>query len=169
LSVNLVSSGGTAGVKNSSHVGHDTAARTKTQTSESAPAYSVEVRNVSHLADTVKVEWFVYSKPASGHGSTHLHDSGSEQVSLPAGKSTTINFKPKPITHETQDSVQITNRQGQNHGPQNKTAAHHTVHGDKSAGWLVRAVADGEVLAVQASEPSLEAAGKNPGTPSPPH
>ena len=162
LDVKLAASGGAAAAKSGVHNSGDTSTLTKTQSIASEPVYNVEVRNFSQSADSLTLEWYVFAKSASSaHAQARVHDSGKESISIGGGKSASLTVKPKPITHETQDSLKTTTRNDSSKGTTSTSHGSRSVKGDKPAGWMMRLIAGGELVAVKASEPSLEELGRH--------
>ncbi len=152
LNVKLISSGGQSTTK--------TGLATKTQSTSSAPSYSVELRNFAQTDDNVTVEWYVFSKPV-GKGSVapHLYENGKVALPVPAGKTTTTTFEPKPMVRENRETATATFA-----GSDIVTSTTSSTSGEKLFGWMVRVMADDKVIAKKASEPSLEAMADNPPT-----
>ncbi len=156
LDVKNVASGGRASTTDSRPL-HSVGGTHVTQKTESAPLFSVDVRNYSQTADNVTVEWYVFAKSGFGRTAPFLHDSGKITLPVEAGKTTTTTFEPKPMQIETTRTTTYTSRSSDSVG-----YTSHSERGSKICGWAVRVVADDQIVAVKASDLSYEKAAKNP-------
>jgi hypothetical protein len=119
----------------------------------------VEVRNLARNQDGATVEWYIFGKSVDGR-QQFIFDQGKQPVTIPPAGSETVAIDSKSLVSNV--DRQITQRTGYVDGTRaTATAASTTRSGSKVAGWVVRLVADDQVLQVRASSPSLEAIGKN--------
>jgi hypothetical protein len=153
--VKNIGSGGAAKISNAG-------LGSKTQTDASVPSYEVTVRNFSTQPDTVTMQWFIFSKSIDGRGTIRLHDSGDQPVNLDGGKTITVTFQPKPILRQTRDTTTTFVTRYTDGSQDTSSVSSRSRSGMKPAGWVVRLMADGQVIGYRVSEPALEDFGRYP-------
>ena len=80
-------------------------------------------------------------------------------MALPAGRSQSFPLEAQELVEKDERHLHI--NKGVANGRAIPPAASTKKTGSKFDGWMVRLVADGQVLAVRASSPALEELGKN--------
>jgi hypothetical protein len=118
----------------------------------------VEVHNLAAAPDSAKLEWYFIGEPV-GKDKPFIYDQGSQDVTLTAGQSQSFPLEAKELTEKDERHLHID--KGLINGRPVPPAASTKKKGSKFDGWMVRLVADGQILAVRASSPALEELGKN--------
>ncbi len=119
---------------------------------------SVSVRNLAPTADQAKLEWYFIGKPVEKENE-FIFDSGSKEVALQGGGTQTIPLESKELASHEEKKLHID--KGVANGRAIPPSASTKKTGSKVAGWMLRLVADGQVLQVRASSPVLESLGRN--------
>lgn len=120
---------------------------------------AVEVRNLSRSTDQVVVEWYFLGKPARG-GDLFVFDFGSRPLSVASASREIVEIESEKLTSTVERTLNF--RSGYDGGPQNNLpSASVKKSGSKAAGWIVRLMAENQVLQVRASSPSLERLGQD--------
>ena len=178
LSVNVepTSTGGTTQTGESTHdarlatLNHPGSPRTQlrsqqTQTTKDSEALQVSVRNFGPLPDTAQVQWYFVSAPKKPNtrkpftAQESIFDQGARNVELAARATETIPVESKAIISKIK-------RHDQQRFGKRGTLHRGTNGGEKDAGsvlsgWMVRVVADGQVIDSRASKEELEAVAKD--------
>lgn len=120
---------------------------------------AVEVRNLSRFTDQVELEWYFLGKPARG-GDLFVFDLGSRPLSVGSASREIVEIESDRLTSTVEKTLNF--RSGYDGGFQNNLpSASVKKSGSKVAGWIVRLMADNQVLQVRASSPSLERLGQD--------
>ena len=174
LDVRSVVSGATRGNAGSAYVAPNdrsrpmpgrtltTSAFSRTRTAASGATLEVQVRNLSRAPEPVLVEWYFFSRPVNSRGNHpgKVHDHGSEQITALPMKPNTFEVSCRPIVRRTQEEVTTRMTQPLPGGYRSDIAVSRSRTGEKMYGWIVRLVNGENVLALKASQPSLESLGR---------
>jgi len=131
--------------------------RSFVRTKSSKVGLEVEMRNLSNRNEIATIEWFFFGKPIT-KGELFIFDQGSKTVTLNGFD-----------IHEMRvDSTEVSNTvRKRSRSRYSRTSwyglggSNVTKTGHKLVGWVVRLIANGTVLQVRSSSPSLEAAGRS--------
>jgi hypothetical protein len=114
-------------------------------------ALTITAGTLGHAPFSAQVEWYFIEKDLQTKRD-HVFDHGSKTVTLKAGADVQFDAVSKQLKSSvTNDLI---------YGMSELTPK---VSGGKPNGWIVRVSANGNVLVVRGSTPSLEEAGNNPG------
>lgn len=129
------------------------------RTRGSGVGLDLEVKNFSRQNDEATLEWYFVGKQVTG-GSFFVFDQGSQKVQIRAGSREIVEIQSKELTSTVEKNLE--RRSGYVRGTlTNESSASVKRSGYKAAGWIVRLMADGQLLQVRASAPSLDTIGKN--------
>lgn len=162
LDVRAVSSGGP--VRRTSDASFDgnrtTVAKdsySKSRDTTSGAGLLVEVRNLSSTPDTARVEWYFFGEGVTKNADDFIAAIGSRDVTVPPAAAQKIEVDSPEFTSYEERSLTITkSKGGSGRGMSTKKG------GARMSGWMVRLLVDGQVAAVRASSPGMEAAGRDP-------
>lgn len=114
----------------------------------------VEVRNLRSQPDNAQIEWLMLAKPVND-GETYVCDEGKQDVAVGAASSTKITIEGAELQSSVERRLEV--KTTYNTTVRESSTAKETKSGEKRAGWIVRMLADGMVLQVRTSSPSLDA------------
>jgi hypothetical protein len=123
----------------------------------------LRTRNLSQQPVTVVFEWFFLAKEVKGWGGAYVTDRDRKQITLEGGAETKETLESKEIV---QVSTVTSNRRSvaySDGSAQNQTASHQSKSGSRPVGWIVRMIADGKLVRVQASSSEFESKGYQSG------
>lgn len=129
-------------------------AHSTTRMSQSGTDLQIAVRNLGQTPETAQVEWFFLAK-AVGAANPHIHDRGEQELQIGPGREEKLLAECKEITLTVSKKLTTYGASGAQPTSSQKEK------GDKQAGWIVRVLADGELVAMKASSPTLEAVGRD--------
>ncbi len=162
LDVRVVSSGGPVRRTSDASFGGNRTTVAKDSYSKSRDTTSgagllVEVRNLSAASDTARVEWYFFGKGVTKNGDDFIASIGSREVTVPPADAQKIEVDSPEFTSFEERNLTLTKTKGgSGRGMSTKKG------GARMSGWMVRLLVDGQVAAVRASSPSMEAAGRDP-------
>lgn len=126
------------------------------RTKSSKVGLEVEVRNLGNRYETATLEWFFFGKPVT-KGEPFIFDQGSKTVTLNGFDIQEMRVESTEVSNTVRKRSRSRYSRTSWYG---RGSSNVTKSGHKLAGWIVRLVADGTVLQVRSSSPSLEEAGR---------
>jgi hypothetical protein len=115
------------------------------KTQHESKALLIEVRNMSQNPAKFGIEWYFIGKPIRGT-TRFIYDHGSKEVELAGGALTRLE-----VASDELSSTRYRSSSGR----------YYYKSGDKADGWIVRALAGGEVIRVKASSSQYEKYGSD--------
>lgn len=165
LDVRVVSSGGAARSDAGSNAnlgaltgrGVSVEKYSRSREAKSGAGLVVEVRNLTSSPEKAEVEWYFFGEGVKKNADDFIAATASRDVTVPAAGSEKIDIHSPEFASREEQNLTITKS-----GGSVKKGMSTSRSGAKMSGWMVRLLVGGQVAAVRASSPSLEAAGREP-------
>jgi hypothetical protein len=116
----------------------------------------LRVRNLSKQPFTVEFEWIFLAKNVSGRGDAYVWDQGQKQIALEGGADTKETLESKEIVQVSTVSTQRSLVRYTDGSSKIQTTSTQSKSGSRPVGWVVRMIADGKLIRVQASSSEFE-------------
>lgn len=119
----------------------------------------VEVRNLSSLPDNAQIEWILLAKSVN-EGDAYVCEEGKQDVAVGPASATKITIEATELQVTVERKLEV--KTTYDTTVRENSTAKETKSGEKRAGWIVRMLADGVVLQVRSSSPTLESLAADP-------
>lgn len=132
----------------------------RTETKTSKQAIQVSVRNFGVMPDTAHIEWYFIASPISldpdkpSAEQQFAFDQGAKDINIAGNGTETFAVESQEVTSTVQRNNR--SRMGRSGKIGNGRGTSVKEGGNKLAGWVVRVVADGRVVASKGSSSTLE-------------